>query len=317
MGIWGSGLYCNDIALDVKNQFETMYNSNKSVKTITEKLIDDFKNIMGDSIEEPLFWFALADTQWEYGLLMPDVKAQALNWIEKGCTMPQFQITGNGTDSDLIGVLDALKLKLLTPQPPVKKTVKKRVYKCQWELGDVFAYRLESDLAKERGLWGQYFLIQKVDEGVWHPGHIVPIIYVKITKDSKLPLNTEEFNKLEYVQTRFTKYEERFWPIDMEHFEEDIIEKSKLVYYVDEYGFLPQYRIMLLNTSKDVIPSKLIYVGNFLNSSVPKNEFIPHTKDNISFVFWENFDETFETKMIKLFCGHNLREFNIYSNRRI
>ena len=97
--------------------------------------------------------------------------------------------------------------------------------------------------------------------------------------------------------------------------QEDIAQKSKMEYRVDEYGFLPQYRITLLNTSKNVIPSKLIYVGNFANTHPPRKEFIPHSKANISHVFWEKFDETFETKMIKLYCGHNLRGFSIYADK--
>ena len=96
--------------------------------------------------------------------------------------------------------------------------------------------------------------------------------------------------------------------------QEDIAEKSKINYQVDEYGFLPQYRIRLLNTSKKLIPSKLIYIGNFADAIPPRIEFIPHSKDNISAVFWKKFDETFETKMIKQYCGHNLRELNIYMN---
>ena len=44
---------------------------------------------------------------------------------------------------------------------------------------------------------------------------------------------------------------------------EDIAEKTKFKYEVDEYGFLPEYRILLLNTSKKIIPNNLIYVGNF------------------------------------------------------
>lgn len=120
-------------------------------------------------------------------------------------------------------------------------------------------------MARKRSLYGQYLLIQKVDEGVWYPGHVVPIVYVKITKDAVLPSSIEEYDKLEYVQTGFSKFEERFWPIDMNRPQEDIAEKSKIHYHVDAFGLLPQYRIELLNTSKRVIPPKLIYVGNYIS----------------------------------------------------
>ena len=159
-------------------------------------------------------------------------------------------------------------------------------------------------------------MIQKVDEYTWYPGHIVPIIRVKITRDTKLPSTEEEYNEAEYVQTFFQKYERRFWPIDMSRPQEDIEEKSKRNYEVDEYGFLPAYRAILLNTSKRVIPKKLIYVGNFPNAIRPQKEFIPHSKDSLITVFWKRFDETFESKMIKMYCGHNLRELSIYADKK-
>ena len=315
MGLWGYELYQNDISLDVKDEFEELFDAGKTVQDITDKLTEDYRDIMGDIDEEPLFWFALADTQWNLGVLLPSVKEKALYWIDKYRDIFNCQTIGMSAKMKRKKVLDDLQEKLLSSQPPLKKRVKKRIYKCQWKIGDVFAYQMESDLAKEKGLYGRYFLIQKVDEGVWYPGHIVPIVYVKITRDTNLPSNTEEYNQLEYVQTWFTKYEERFWPIDMSRPQEDLAEKTKLNYEVDEYGFLPQYRIMLLNISKKAIPSKLIYLGNFIHADCPRNEFIPHSKNNISPVFWKKFDETFETKMIKLYCGHNLREFSIYKNK--
>ena len=315
MGIWGFELYQNDTSLDVKAEFEESFHAGKSVQEITDKLMEDYDSIMGDPEEEPLFWFALADTQWNLGVLLPVVKEKALYWINKDSGIFHCQIIHMSEQAQRQKALDDLKAKLFSPQPSVKKTVKKRIYQCQWKLGDVFAYQLESDLAEEKGLSGRYFLIQKVDEGVWHPGHIVPIVYVKITRDTNLPSNVEEYNQLEYVQTGFTKYEERFWPLDMSRLEEDIAEKSKINYPVDEYGFLPQYRVTLLNTSKRVIPKKLIYVGNFPNAVRPEKEFIPHSKINIGTVSWKRFEETFETKMIKLYCGHNLRELSLYKNK--
>ena len=312
MGAWGADLYENDTALDVKDEFEKLFNDGKGVQEITDGLTAEFESIMDCADEAPLFWLALADTQWKFGVLLPDVKENALRWINE--LKSQTADTPDGARQGK--ALDDLQTKLLSPLPPVKKPKKKRIYKCEWKIGDVFAYQLESELAKERGLYGRYFLIQKVDEGTWYPGHIVPIIYVKLTKDANIPSTVEEYDEAEYVQTRFTKYEERFWPIDMSRPKEDIEEKTKLNYEVDEYGFLPQYRLTLLNTSKRVIPKKLIYVGNFPDAIRPKKEFIPHAKVNIGVIWWKHFDMTFETEMIKKYCGHNLRELSIYANKK-
>ena len=187
-----------------------------------------------------------------------------------------------------------------------------KIYRCEWKYGDVYAYRMESELAKEKGLYGRYLLIQKIDEGTWYPGHVVPIVYAKITKDTSIPECIEEYNNSEYVQVGFSRYEERFWPIDMTRPQEDIAEKSQINYQVDEYGFLPQYRLMLVATSKRMIPTNLIYVGNYQSAILPQKEFIPHSKINILSVFWEKFGESFEDRIIKLFCGHNLRGLDIY-----
>lgn len=317
MGTWGAKIYQDDIALDVRDKFKDLLRRGKTAEEITKNLIAEYEYAINDPDDGPVFWFALADTQWELGRLMPEVKKQAVACLDKGGDLARWQIENPKLAIIRKKVLDELGKKLNTPQPPEKKIPQYRIYTCEWNVGDTFAYRLESDLAKERGMYGRYFLIQKIDEGIWYPGHIVPIVYVKITNDTNLPSNVEEYNQLEYVQTWFTKYEERFWPIDMRRPQEDIAEKSKINYKVDEYGFLPQYRIMLLNTSKKVIPSKLIYVGNFLHTVCPKNEFVPHSKINISPVFWKKFDETFETKMIKLYCGHNLREFSIYTDKKL
>ncbi len=315
MGIWGLELYQNDISLDIKDEFVELYNSGKTTQDITDKLMKDYQSIIGNIVEEPLFWLALADTQWNFGVLTSFVKEKALCWIDKGSDLFDLQTTDMPAKMKRKKVLEELRSKLLSPQPPVKKPVKKRIYKCQWKIGDVFAYQLESDLAKERNLYGRYLLIQKIDEDVWHPGHVVPIVYVKITSDTNFPLSVEEYNQMQYVQVWSTKYEERFWPIDMRRPQEDIAEKSKINYQADEYGFLPQYRVILLNTSSRVIPTKLTYVGNFANSIRPQNEFVPHSKYNLVAVPWEQFDETFETKMIKCYCGHNLREFSIYIDK--
>lgn len=317
MGAWGPRLYQDDIAEDVRDYYKDQLHRGKTGKEITQELIAQNEYAISDPDDAPVFWFALADTQWNLGRLEDFVREQALHHIRDGHDVKRWAEEDPRGAKTRAETLEKLQLKLLSPQPAEKKIAQYRLYRCEWKIGDVFAYRLESDLAKERGLYGRYFLIQKVDEDVWYPGHIVPIVYVKITRNDKLPTNVDEYNQLEFVQTCFTKYEDRFCPIDMSRPQEDIAEKSKINYHVDEYGFLPQYRVTLINTSKRVIPKKLIYVGNFANVIRPPKEFIPHLKVNISAVSWKRFDETFETKMIKRYCGHNLRELSIYTNKII
>lgn len=136
MGIWGVELYQNDTSLDVKNQFEEQFYNGKTVQEITKQLIEDFKSIMGNRSEEPLFWFALADTQWDFGVLLPEVKEQALHWIKEDISIRDCQTTSMVTIEQWKRTLADLQVKLLSPQPSIKKPVRKKLYKCQWNLGD-------------------------------------------------------------------------------------------------------------------------------------------------------------------------------------
>ena len=313
MGTWGPKLYQDDLAEDIRDYYKEQLRKGKKGIDITQELLIQYQIEMSDSEEASVFWFALADTQWNLGRLEDKVKEAALKCILSGDDLERWRIENPKMVKAREQTIEELRQKLLTPQPSEKKVAQYKIYRCEWKFGDVFAYRLESDLAKERGLYGRYFLIQKIDEDIWYPGHVVPIVYVKITKDTSLPSSTDEYDQLEFVQTWFTKYEDRFLPIDMSRPQEDIVDKSKINYQVDEYGYLPQYRAKLLNTSKKVIPTKLIYLGNFKNSICPQKEFVPHSKENIIAVSWKQFGETFETKMIKRYCGYNLRELSIYN----
>ena len=74
MGAWGTSLYANDYASDIRGDYVDKLKRGKSNEEATQELIKANQEIMGDIEEEPLFWFALADTQWNYGRLLPEVK---------------------------------------------------------------------------------------------------------------------------------------------------------------------------------------------------------------------------------------------------
>jgi len=184
--------------------------------------------------------------------------------------------------------------------------------KPQWNVGDVYAYKLESDLAKERGLFEEYFLVQKIHEEEWSVRNRVPIVYIKITKDGNLPTNTEEYDQLEYVQTRFTKYENRFHPLDFSQLEADLARKATMTYKVDEYGLLPQFRTTILKPARVTIPKELFFVGSFPDAQPPKIEFIPHHFLNQRLINWTRNAELFERLVVTAYCNYNRRELEIY-----
>lgn len=184
-----------------------------------------------------------------------------------------------------------------------------------WNIGDVYAYKISSDIAREFGLIGRYFLLQKIDEIAYSPRIMAPIAYVKITKDEKMPTTTEEFDQLEFVQIKSTNFEERFYPFDFSRLEEDIAEKSTLTYTVDEYGYLPQFRVLLVLAAGKCVPPDLVYVGSFLDAAHPKIEFIPHTEFNLRMIFCKKNSTLLDRILSNAYHGHNLRTLKRYQNK--
>jgi len=321
MGSWGAKLYQNDDALDVRDQFKDLLRRGKTSAEITEELIEAFGDVLDNPYIGPNFWFALADTQWGLGRLQPRVKKQALAWLDKGGDLEIWKVE-NPKEAVVRGkVLQELRVKINSPQPPEKKISQYRLYQCEWNFGDVFAYQMESDLAKEEGFYGRYFLIQKVDEDIWHPGHVVPIVRAKFTLDDTLPTCTNEFDKLEYIQisawctdeVRRKKVEGV--EIDERRFFPPIRKEAWME--TDEYGFLPTFKFKMLNTSKRTIPSKLVFVGNFPNAVPPKIEYVPDDKISLGAFDWKNSHNAVETRLIKNYFYYNLRQGSVYTEAEL
>ena len=85
MGAWGVKLYQNDLAEDIKYEYTEYLREGKTNEEATEELILKYEGMLEDIDDGPNFWFVLADQQWKIGRLLPYVKEQALNWIEKRC----------------------------------------------------------------------------------------------------------------------------------------------------------------------------------------------------------------------------------------
>ncbi len=199
MGAWGSGLYANDSTCDVRDAYEKFLRDGLDNAAAYEKTLEACREYLEDD-EEPSFWFALADTQWRLGRLLPEVKAKALEWIEKDGGLDLWEESAN-KGAGWKKTLQTLKNRLESPAPPEKKFGKRRIIDMNiWNLNDIYAYRLNGKLAAENNMLGKYMLIQKVGDGkVWMPSGDQPtmllLIYDKIF--DKLPiLDNLELNSM-------------------------------------------------------------------------------------------------------------------------
>ena len=91
VGAWGTSLYSNDTACDIRGDYIDKLKRGKTNEEATQELIDKNLDIIGDIEEEPLFWFALADTQWNYGRLLSEVKEKALYFLSQKNELQRWQ----------------------------------------------------------------------------------------------------------------------------------------------------------------------------------------------------------------------------------
>ena len=218
MGAWGTGLYSNDTAADIRGAYVEHLKRGRSNEEALQSILDSNKDVIGMADEEPLFWFALADTLWNYGRLTEDVKQKALSFLANPPADERWLEADKKSLAAWLQTLEKLKSKLLSEQPPEKKVSKYRLYRCPWSLGDVFAYRLEGSYAKEKGVEGKYIVFRKVAETDLYPGHIVPVVSVyhwmgdkvpsldKITGYDLLPFYFSEYKAEKYQNFLFSPY---------------------------------------------------------------------------------------------------------------
>ena len=196
MGAWGTSLYSNDTTCDIRGEYLDLLRRGNTNEAVTEILIEKNHDVLSDEEEAPLFWFALADTQWNYGRLLSQVKENALYYLQnREPELQRWLDSGEDQAKKWMKTLDKLQEKLLQPQPPEKKVYKYRLYHCKWALGDVFAYRFTSDYSKETGYYGQYVVFRKISEAHYYPGHIVPIVQVYCWIGTEIPPLAEIYSK--------------------------------------------------------------------------------------------------------------------------
>ncbi len=139
MGAWGTGIFSDDNAADLRDDYRDLIGEGVPGPEATDRLIAQWSP-RGDPDIEPVFWLALALTQWNCGRLEQRVKDEALRVISGGSAMRPW--AGGPHERKRRAVLEATKLKLESRQPPLRKIKKRVLATCDWERGELIAYRM-------------------------------------------------------------------------------------------------------------------------------------------------------------------------------
>jgi hypothetical protein len=123
MSASGVGLFQDDVAADVRSEYLDLLARGASDADAFRTMLREWKESIADYDDGPVFWLALAATQWEYGRLHPRAKSQALKIIDQGKGIDRWAEAG--LTKKRRAVMAQLKKKLLAP-PPKKRTPRLR-----------------------------------------------------------------------------------------------------------------------------------------------------------------------------------------------
>lgn len=188
MGAWGTGLYSDDFALDVKSDLLDAINSGKSYREAFEELKETYvDNTYEGDPDIPVFWLVCADILWKKGRLDDDIKQTALAYIDDSTDVERWNLESPALGKKRKAVLEKLKLKLLSPQPEAKPIRVKKLYECPWNIGDVYAFALTGELAEKTGLAGTYAIFQVAEKMFIDTVGTYPIVRVMLTLSNEKP----------------------------------------------------------------------------------------------------------------------------------
>lgn len=261
---WYIELFENDIEFDIKEEYINYLKDGLSESEADRNVIKNNEDIISLGDNEALeFWVGLAIVEWEYGRLQETTKKIAIRMLLDKKADINFS-------NERIYELEKIIKKIQSKQPLKKKIKNDKAFNCIWNIGDVYAYQLKSQVSKNKRYSNKYIIFQKVGESKVHHQNIIPIIRVANKIFDNIPLLEDYLNS-----------EKIIWfgsPNDYK--------KKNLVIYRDTFLYDKK---MFVKSFKSY-PKNIIYIGN----SFPiKKEYKEGKLLGESYLEWKEFEETF------------------------
>jgi|GEM_PF-2098801 len=143
MGTWGTGVFDDDLAADLREAYRELVGEGRSGSEATRILVERWGRDLADADMAPVFWLSLAATQWQLGRLEDSVKAKALEMMDTGADLERWRADPKAA-KERRGVLGKLRRRLESSPPTPKKVRPTYKSTCDWEVGEIIAYRLRS-----------------------------------------------------------------------------------------------------------------------------------------------------------------------------
>ena len=119
MGAWGTDLFDDDTALDMRADFEELLEDGYSVREATARILEEYEAMYDDEEDQRAdIYLILAALQMEQHDLQPEIKARALEIIANGEGLEIWEDSRGGGESweERKAVQEALRRQLLAHQ---------------------------------------------------------------------------------------------------------------------------------------------------------------------------------------------------------
>ncbi len=151
MGTWGTAIFSDDLAVDIRRDFRELIGDGLTPSEATERLKAEYSSSLEDPDEMPVFWIALALTQWNLGRLDEGTKKMALQVIDDGTDLEKWDDAKERAKRAV--VLARTRAELLSASPPAKRVPRTIREANEWQIGETIGFQLLS------GRWTMFRVI--------------------------------------------------------------------------------------------------------------------------------------------------------------
>lgn len=144
MGVWGTGIFQDDTASDLRDEYKSLIGEGLDPSAAKTRILEAYKSSFADPAASCVVWLALAALQWQLGHLDSETRERALHVINSGSDLARWDADPKDR-ARRKAVLEKLRDHITSPQPLPKRVAKQAVSECRWQIGELFSYRLLSE----------------------------------------------------------------------------------------------------------------------------------------------------------------------------
>ncbi|MCL2386719.1 MAG: hypothetical protein FWC89_04115 [Defluviitaleaceae bacterium] len=171
MGAWGTAIFSDDYACDIRDSYVEQIAKGKTSEEATAIVKNTLFPADLNDDELPVFWMSLAVTQWKKGRLLQEVKDSAIAVIESGRDLLRWESASKKDIEKRRNELEKAKQLLLSPMPPAKKIpIPSWMKDDPWKLGDLISYKIIGKGIEYSEYIGKYIVLRVAETGTLQEG---------------------------------------------------------------------------------------------------------------------------------------------------